>query len=686
MELDDKGRNWGPAKGYYDLAAELDPNNGQSYHQLAIMAREDNDYFRVTYYLYRSLACKVPHPIAKQNLELGFKKIIAAWTKGESISNKNAQDGSSGALALWFCVLHSKCYKGDEFAVHDELENEVLSNLAIDLKERPLDHILQKIILTNIAAEYFSTIRMQGKLRPHRYALKYVPTDTGSDVPENIVRTYFFYLRLNVKTFFTLLQILQPELERLSEGEDVTQNGDRAPQLSDKITVVARRVLPALRLYSTWFSITWHVLDASIGDANTLTTVEVQELWKSYAATLSLLTSSFPVPELPNQAEDYMLEEDMDTSGFQPLCSRSKKRWYINDTIPKKKPTEQERNHPNVEMLMRVRDLLIDGLALVQDENAPLDLDGLRFIYREEGVPSELLASPNNRPDGSPAMTTEPMDFPLFPQEVTTADVPKAPSVAAASDSTSVLAKDVVMNRMVDDLLGTDDGLGPLAEEEENIPPTPPAQTFEDTTLVNDSVYGLGSININDLVNSVQNYKPSGASPTPGTPLLAMPMNRVASSSSIRRPADLPSLPDGRNNGSSIWNRNGPASPLLGNGFDVRGSPLNGVSSSPHLGHRRGNSSNSVHSNGWDGYPSSSTPVQRYTGGLGGGAAWGNPESSPYANIYGNGSTNGWNQNPQSNYADPDMASPLLFGKNSSWNQNMGHSSYYRTPPNGQGG
>ena len=66
---------------------------------------------------------------------------------------------------------------------------------------------------------------------------------------------------------------MQPELERLSEGLDVTQNGDRMPQLSDKITVVARRVLPGLRLYSTWFARIWRVLSADIAD--TLTQVEV---------------------------------------------------------------------------------------------------------------------------------------------------------------------------------------------------------------------------------------------------------------------------------------------------------------------------------------------------------------------------------------------------------------------------
>lgn len=489
------------------------------------------------------------------------------------------------------------------------------------------------------------------------------------------MRTYFYYLRLNVKTFFTLLQILQSELERLSEGDDVTQNGDHAPQLSDKITVVARRVLPGLRLYSTWFSRYWHVLNANVAD--TLTTVEVQELWKAYAATLSLLASSFPAGQLPG--DNYMLEEDAETIGFQPLvCPDTMKLWY-NEATLKPKPTDLERNHPNIEMLMRVKDLLIDGLQLTQKEEAPLDLDGLRFIYREAGLPSELLASPNNRPDGSPVIPAEPMDLPLFPQETPIPEDQKSFSVAAPSESASTtLAKDSAMNRMVDDLVA-------LPEEDENIPPTPPEQTFEDTVVTENSV-GLGSLNINDFVSTVQNYKKSTASPAPMTPLFSAPMNRVASSSSIRQPANLPSLPDGQYNGNSIWNRGyngtpGPSSPLLNNENDVRGSPLNGVRASGFSGHVRGNSSTSLRSNDWS--YSSVTPVQPpISGGLGSGAAWGNPGASVYGSIYGNSYNNGHNG------ADLNLASPLLFGKGSTWNSDLerAHSSYGRTPPNGQGG
>jgi hypothetical protein len=159
----DEDRNWGPAVGYYNLAAEVDSDSGQPHNQLAVVAREDADHFRSIYHLYRSLACKQPHPMAEANLRVAFKKILTAWDKGEPVVKRKSSEGNNAgqALVAWFIRLHSKCFKGEEFAQHDELENEVLSQLTIELKERPLDSILHKIVLVNLAAEYFSTIKLK---------------------------------------------------------------------------------------------------------------------------------------------------------------------------------------------------------------------------------------------------------------------------------------------------------------------------------------------------------------------------------------------------------------------------------------------------------------------------------------------------------------------------------------------
>ena len=71
--------------------------------------------------------------------------------------------GLGEALVGWFIRLHARCYNGIDFVEHDELENEVLSQLAVDLKERSLEGTLNKFVLINLAAENFASVRLQGK-------------------------------------------------------------------------------------------------------------------------------------------------------------------------------------------------------------------------------------------------------------------------------------------------------------------------------------------------------------------------------------------------------------------------------------------------------------------------------------------------------------------------------------------
>lgn len=160
-----KDRNWGPAVGYYDLASRIYPASGASHNQMAVIALVDLDHLRATYHLYRALAVEEPHPRAEGNLEIEFKKIEEVWNKGELITNDTGRDnqGCGKALVGWFMLLHARCYKGVEFTEHEELESEVLSQLAVDLKERSFEGAFMKIVLMNIAAEFFSGVRLLGE-------------------------------------------------------------------------------------------------------------------------------------------------------------------------------------------------------------------------------------------------------------------------------------------------------------------------------------------------------------------------------------------------------------------------------------------------------------------------------------------------------------------------------------------
>lgn len=167
-----------------------------------------------------------------------------------------------------------------------------------------------------------------------------------------------------MKTFFTLLQILLGELERFATEDSESRESNTG---SDKVTVVARRVLPALRNYSSWLLANCSSLAAQIQDKDTALSVQIKEFWKIYANTLSLLASTFDVTALPEV--EYLLEEDEEALGFKPLVNDATGRRYYLESAARTKPRTMdrgvERNHPNQEMLYRIREFVIDGLDLV---------------------------------------------------------------------------------------------------------------------------------------------------------------------------------------------------------------------------------------------------------------------------------------------------------------------------------
>lgn len=166
-ELASKEPNWGPAIGYYDLAGAIYPPSGVSHNQLAVIARHRAHHLSAIYHLYRALAAEEPHPMAKGNLELELKKVETSWVKGEPAASSatESSQGSGKALENWFMRLHARCYKGMDFPQHDELENEVLNRIAVDIKERSLESLLNKIVLINITAQFSAGEDFQSKVR-----------------------------------------------------------------------------------------------------------------------------------------------------------------------------------------------------------------------------------------------------------------------------------------------------------------------------------------------------------------------------------------------------------------------------------------------------------------------------------------------------------------------------------------
>jgi hypothetical protein len=217
----------------------------------------------------------------------------------------------------------------------------MLTQLALDLKDRNLSNgMLAKLVLINIAAQARSLTRPT----PHRSLFH----------PSS-------FLRLNIATFTTLHQVFQPELAP-SPNINTIEN----------ISAVGRRMLPSLRLYSTWLRRNHPVL-VGLGQ-ETAVSVMCKQLWQTYANTLSLLAATFVVDTLPKV--NYLLEEDKESVGFSPFANL-----LITPTVQ-----DGTRAHPNDEMLTRIRFLLEDGLRLCQKEDVPLTMIGGTVTYQEDGI------------------------------------------------------------------------------------------------------------------------------------------------------------------------------------------------------------------------------------------------------------------------------------------------------------
>jgi len=455
-EIRVKDRSWEPALGYYSLAGNLCPDSGSSHHQIAVVALADQDHLDALYHLHRAIAINEPYPMAKSNLEIEFKKILAAWEKKPV---PHAKLSNEATLTLWFVRLQSKFYKGADFVgnTHQELEDEVLSRLTRLLREQSFETTLEKIVITSIAAEYLAAERLH-----------------DSSLSSDTMKSFQFLLRFNIRTIIALLQTLQPELVDTVSGEELPSHidGSQPIQSREKITAVARRVLPVLRQYSTWLVAKSSVIAQA---AHTDLGPYIRQLWIIYADVMTKITGIFPVEDLDTVG--YLLEEDEMTVGFKPLrvpeLTAESNLYVDEDGMMKPRFTDPgiERSHPNIEMVARIRDILLCALTLYAEQKAPITLDNMKFVFVEgmslaSHAPILSVGSP---PDPASNYATSPS---------VKKKSPGLTSYHTATTCDSYQGMETDMHRMVDSLLG------PSSERH---------------AASNETSYGMHSLTANDI-------------------------------------------------------------------------------------------------------------------------------------------------------------------------------------------
>ena len=446
---------------------------------------------------------------------------------------------------------------------------------------------------------------------------------------------FLLFFRFNIKTFTTLLQVFHNDLKTV---EADTNGGDDEVLLATRLTPVLCRVLPALRLYSSWILPNLQIL-AGLTNEEVLGGA-VDQFWPIYARCIDLVAAVFPIWDLEDlEVVTYMLEEDAETLGFKPLFHEQTAKIWADQQTGTAKPRLSDRGVKRAsiddENLARVKGFLIDGLYLANDEDeAPIKLRGIRILHRDAEEP-EILPMPSLSQPPAPVSKKAPkrpkkkkaLSYAAAaangPANTTAhAPIPNGPSPSSHA------SRDAQLSRMVDDLVDDDDS---------NNPVTPPQQQALDPAVVTNgdvsysSLHG-GAQDFGRLPSySLQSKSPVSKplpSPSAVVPTLRTPKN-VASGSSMDQ---LQSV-------SSLWNDSAVPNAVVSTHFPV-GLPTGTLSSPAHVasrGHSRVNSANSFRSK----------TSQNMNMGIA--DSWSSLDSVPRAPI-----TGGFEQST--------VVSPLLFG------------------------
>ncbi|KAK1083743.1 hypothetical protein LTR33_003076 [Friedmanniomyces endolithicus] len=481
----DNTPDFGPAIGYYGLANTLRPSSGLGHHQQAVVALEQRAHLRSIYHLYRAIVVDEPHPLAAKNLKLEFGKVNAAWEKGELIPKTmpNDPDAAKQILVGWFVRLHSMCAKGEVFSSHAELEREVVTQLgAVVKKDITMSQTtLMRLVLVNLAAQYQAGVLFQEKQQA------------------DAQQAFFYFFRSNIKTFTILLQVFYDAVRGLPS--DIAEDDD----LALKLTPTMRRLLPALRLYSSWLTCNLHLVaglgaDDFLGDS-------IDTLWGTYARTVDVLADEdvFGVWALDEHEVSYMLEENADTLGFKPLQDSNpvRKNWHAKDGITLKSRSSDAgvvRVSEDEEMLARVKGLLDDGSYLAHEaQGAPIGIVGDR-IYHGKALQRALAAAEEakNRPPEPPKVKAKPAPLSYAAAAKSGRTVGGAPAKASNGPVAAPVAitplHQVQATHMVDSLVEEDDG---------NAPVTPPQQHIAHPAIVTN---GDNSFNDNGLASAANHH------------------------------------------------------------------------------------------------------------------------------------------------------------------------------------
>ena len=244
------------ARGYYDAARIISPDDGAAYNQLAVISTYSGDDFSCVYYYFRSLAVKVPFK--------GANEILAKFL------------GKCGAKEEGWkrdtCLAVAAVYAGRQ------ADLTFATTLPGLFSTRTLSsESIVKLAAITIGAHY--QCRMQA-----------IGEDAALDLALGVLGAMLTVAATEVET------VLQT-----SFGNAIAEDDE---ELHRHITPTLRRLLPGLRIYSKWLKL--HI-DYLAGQ---------ETFWAVYYRFVESIARAFPLAQLPMCGA---LEEDRDMRGYLPV-------------------------------------------------------------------------------------------------------------------------------------------------------------------------------------------------------------------------------------------------------------------------------------------------------------------------------------------------------------------------------
>ncbi|KAI1777943.1 hypothetical protein F4818DRAFT_456919 [Hypoxylon cercidicola] len=347
------------AMEYYNLANALDPNDGSSHNQMAVLYQLRHQDLDIVYHFHRSLCVEKPHQLGIVNIEQKFASL-----ENHTPSRRSHVQNPSDAMVTWFLRLHAFFFKGEQFTQQSELETEVLHRIELAAKSGADEVLLRKMTFINIAA--------------YDVALEKVTkswTMQGSQSAQ-------FLLRFNIRTVAMLLRLLKTGL--LDESATFPAPEDENPSTGDGESPICfsqllMTLFPLIRLYISWI----YVSRADAEKYREFLEPYVSDVYRLLADTLTLLNAIIDEATNTTTSSKYLLPEDAEALGLRPFSDENLPLFVQTVELfsPKKDKARKPRQRvfgyqyqTHTEALWRIRDIVYCGILLAESPTYPLAL------------------------------------------------------------------------------------------------------------------------------------------------------------------------------------------------------------------------------------------------------------------------------------------------------------------------